>query len=106
MQGRGAMISVSKKLGVNTNSSTESEVVAVGERLPKCTWFRYFRGEQGEAIKEDILMQDNKSAILLQKNYPYSTGKGMKHVNVKYFFAVDKIRNKEIAVKYCPTEQM
>ena len=41
--GKGAMINVSKKLGLNTLSSTETEIVSTGERLPKCVWFRYFR---------------------------------------------------------------
>ena len=51
MQGKGVMISVLKKLGLVTNSSTETEIVSTGERMPKCTWFRYFRTEQGEPIK-------------------------------------------------------
>ena len=105
-QGRGAMISVSKKLGVLTTSSTETEIVSAGERLPKCTWFRYFRIAQGEEVKEDILLQDNKSAIILQKNYPYSTRKGSKHIHVRYFFVVDKIEKKEIKILYCPTDEM
>ena len=46
-QGKGAMINISKKLGVATTSSTETEIVSTGERLPKCTWFRYFRIAQG-----------------------------------------------------------
>ena len=53
-----------------------------------------------------MLMQDNKSAILLQKNHLYSTGKGSKHMNVRYFFAVDKIRKKEVKMLYCPTGDM
>jgi len=69
--GTGAMINASKKLRVDTVSSTEPEVVSTGERFPKCTWFRYFRGAQGSALKEGILMQDNQSCILLQKNYPF-----------------------------------
>ena len=104
--GKGALINMAKKLGLVTISSTETEVVATGERLPKCTWFRYFRIAQGGSTTEDILMQDNKSAILLQKNWPFSTGKGSKHINIRYFFAVDKIKNKEIKVIYCPTEEM
>ena len=51
-------------------------------------------------------MQDNKSAILLQKNWPYSTRKGSKHIHVRYFFVVDKIRHKEVKIMYCPTELM
>ena len=71
--GKGAMINVLKKLGLNTLSSTETEIVSTGERLPKCVWFRYFRIQQGDKPVEDVLMQDNKSAMMLQKNWPFST---------------------------------
>jgi hypothetical protein len=37
--GKGAMINISKKIGLVTNSSTETEIVSTGERMPKCTWF-------------------------------------------------------------------
>ena len=104
--GKGALISAAKKLGIVTTSSTETEIVSTRERLPKCTWFRYFRIAQGDKITEDVLMQDNKSAILLQKNWPFSTGKGSKHINIRYFFVVDKIKHKEIKIIYCPTEEM
>ena len=76
------MINVSKKLAVVTTSSTETEVVADGGRFPKCTWFRYFRMAQGDDVKEDALMQDNQSCILLNKNHPFSVGKGSKHINI------------------------
>lgn len=51
-------------------------------------------------------MQDNKSAILLQKNYPYSIKSGSKHINVSYHFATDQIRQKELNVLYCPTKDI
>jgi hypothetical protein len=79
--GKGGMLNISKKLGLVTNSSTETEIVLMGERMHKCTWFRYFRIEQGEPIK-DLLMQDNKSMILLQKNGIFSVGKGSKHIHI------------------------
>ena len=104
--GKGAMINVSKKLGLLTNSSTETEIVSTGERMPKCTWFRYFRIEQGEPIVEDLLMQDNKSCMLLQKNGIFSVGKGSKHIHIRYFFVTDKIEKKELKLIYCPTEKM
>ena len=100
------MINVSKKLGLNTLKSTETEVVSTGERLLKCVWFRYFSISQGDKSVEDILMQDNKSAMKLQKNWPFSTQKGSQHINVKYFFATDKIKNKELKMMHCPTEDM
>ena len=61
---------------------------------------------QGELEKEDVLPQGNKSSILLQKNYPCSMGKGMKHVHVRFYFAADKIRNKELKTVCCPTEEL
>jgi len=29
-----------------------------------------------------------------------------RHLNIRYFFVVDKIRKQELTVKYCPTEEM
>ena len=103
---KGVMLNIAKKMGLVKISSTETEIVSTGERMPKCTWFRYFRIAQGDSPTEDTLMQDNKSAILLQKNWPFSTRKGSKHINVRYFFVVDKIKNKEVKIVYCPTEDM
>jgi hypothetical protein len=46
-EGQGALMSGSTKCKLNTTSSTETEIVSVGEKLPKCVWFRHFRIEQG-----------------------------------------------------------
>ena len=89
--GRGGMLNVSKKLGQVILSSTETEVVADGERFPKCTWFHYFRVAQGDVAKEDFLMQDNKSCIILHTNHPFSVGKGSKHMNIRCYFVVDQM---------------
>ena len=51
-------------------------------------------------------MQDNKSSILMHENYPCSIHKGSKHVNVRYFFVVDKTRKKELKVEHFPTADM
>lgn len=51
-------------------------------------------------------MQDNQSVILLEKKYPFSVGKGSKHINIRYFFVCDKIEKKEIKIIYCPIEEM
>ena len=67
---RGSMINQSKKLGIVTTSSTETEIVSTGEHFSKCMWFRYFRMAQGDDVREDILMQDNESSIHIHKNYP------------------------------------
>ena len=89
--GKGSMVNASKNLGLVTNSSIEIEVASNGECYPKFTWFRCFRIAQVDEIKEDVLLQDNKSCMHLHKNYPFSIGKGSKHVNAWCFFLVDKL---------------
>jgi hypothetical protein len=104
--GKGALYASSTKNKLNTTSSTESEIVSVGEKLPKFLWFRHFRISQGGSDREDILYQDNESAILLQNNGRLSCGKGTKHIHIRFFFITDQINKKKIMVKHCPTEEM
>jgi hypothetical protein len=66
--GRGFPISVSTKQKLNTKSSTESELVGVNDMMPIMIWTRYFLLEQGYGVVENLLLQDNKSLILLERN--------------------------------------
>ena len=66
--GRGFPISTSTKQKLNTRSSTESELVGVDDMMPIILWTRYFLIAQGYGIIENLLLQDNKSAILLEHN--------------------------------------
>ena len=102
--GRGAMLNTSKKLGLAATSSTETEIVANGERFPKCTWFRHFRLAQEDDAKEDTLMQDDESCMLLHENHPVLVCKGSKHINVRCFFVVDKISKHEVKIACYPTD--
>ena len=58
--GRGTIYASSTKTKLNTTSSTETEVVSVGEKLPNHSiWFRYFRLAQGGGDSkedEDVLV--------------------------------------------------
>mmetsp|Transcript_68813 Transcript_68813/g.77013 ORF Transcript_68813/g.77013 Transcript_68813/m.77013 type:complete len:108 (-) Transcript_68813:418-741(-) len=51
-EGKGGVYSSSTKHKLNTLSSTEAEIVTVGEKLPKSIWYRYFRIEQGAALSK------------------------------------------------------
>lgn len=50
--------------------------------------------------------QDNKSTILLAENGRFSSSKRTRHINIRYFFVTDRIKSKELSVKYCPTGEM
>ena len=74
--------------------------------MPAICWTRYFLESQGYGVFENILYQDNQSAILLEKNGKASSSKRAKHINIRYFFVTDRINQKEMSVEWCPTGQM
>ena len=104
--GRGFPISTSTKQKLNTRSSTESELVGVDDLMPSILWTREFLLAQGYGVTETIVGQDNRSAILLEKNGKASSGKRTKHINIRYFFVTDRIKKKEISVEWVPTADM
>ena len=61
---------------------------------------------QGHHIDENIIYQDNKSAILLENNGRKSAGKRSRALNIRYFFITDQIEKGKIEIRYCPTEEM
>ena len=104
--GKGFPIASSLKQKLNTKSSTESELVGTDDMMGGIIWTNYFLKAQGYDFTETIVYQDNRSAILLEKNGKASSGKRTKHINIRYFFIKDRIDNGEIKVEYCPTDEM
>ena len=104
--GRGSTSSESVKQKINTGSTTHSEIVAVDDAMPKILWSRYFIEAQGYTVDDVYVYQDNQSAIILENNGLKSVGKGSRHINIKYFFVINNIKDKEIKVIYYPTKEM
>ena len=106
--GRGAFSCKSKKQKLNTKSSTEAEVVGASDYLPSMLWARNFLEAQGFQIKEKKVYfnQDNESAIKLESNGRASAGQQSKHIDNRFFWITDRIKQKEIMVQHCPTELM
>lgn len=95
-----------QKQKLNTKSSTEAEVVGVSDFLPNLIWARMFLEHQGYEIDENLLYQDNQSAIKIEKNGSKSCSKRSRHINMRYFFIKDRLESEEIEVVFCPTEYM
>ena len=104
--GGGAPITGSQKQKLNTRSSTEAELVGVDDFITKVLWTQLFMEEQGYEIERNVLFQDNKSAILLEKNSKRSSGKRTRALNIRYFFVTDQIENGRLTVEHCPTEDL
>ena len=84
--GLGAITSFSRKQKINGKSSTEAELFGMDDALPQILWMRYFMENQGYRIEDNILYQDNKSVMLLEKNGKSSSSKRTKHTKVRYFY--------------------
>ena len=104
--GRGCPVVTSTKQKLNTRSSTESELVGVDDLMPSILWTRNFLKAQGYAVTENILYQDNKSSILLEKNRRASSSKRTRHIAIRYFFVTDRIAKGELTIEWCPTAAM
>jgi hypothetical protein len=104
--GRGFPIVSSTKQKLNTRGPTETEIVGVDDCMPAVLWTRYFLEAQGYGVRENIVCQDNKSAIPMEKNGKASSNKRTKHVNIRYYFVTDRIQKKDLTVEWCPTGDM
>ena len=104
--GSGSIFSKSTKQKLNTKSSTEAELIAASDMSSQILWTKLFLQEQGYAIKQNILFQDNQSAMLLEKNGSLSSSQRTRHINVRYFFIKDKVDTGDIEIVYCPTDSM
>ena len=104
--GRDFPISVLTKQKLTMKSLTEGEVVGVDDMMPIILWMRQFLLAQGYGIVENLLLQDNKSSILLERNGKASSGKRTKHINIKYFFITNWVNMKEVSIEWYPTKDM
>jgi hypothetical protein len=104
--GKGAIISDSTKQKVNARSSTESEMIAADDMISKVLWTKRFIEAQGYNVRENIVYQDNTSAMKLEMNGKASSGKRTRHFDIKFFYIQDLIKRKELQVEYCSTDEM
>jgi hypothetical protein len=104
--GRVFPIVSSTKQKLNTRISKETEIVGADDFMPAICWTRYFMKAQGYDVKDNVLFQDNKSSILLEKNGKASSSKRMKHINIRYLFITNRVSKENVSVVWCPTGDM
>jgi hypothetical protein len=104
--GKGSIISDSLKQKVNSRSSTESELIGVDDEVSKVLWTKRFVQWQEFEVKLNLVCQDNTSTMKLENNGKASSGKRTRHFHIKWFYVTDLISRNELAVKYCPTDDM
>ena len=103
MMGLGLLYGKSSAQKINVKSSTEAELVGASDFLSQTIWTRNFIESQGYKVDESEFFQDNMSAMKMEKNGRSSAGPRSRHINIRYFFIQDRIKNKEITLLHCPT---
>eukprot|EP00957_Ditylum_brightwellii_P138868 10584949-Ditylum_brightwellii.AAC.1 len=68
MTGKGAVFATSTKQKLNTRSSTEAKLMGVNDLMPQILWIQYFLEAQGVEVKDNVVYQDNQSAMKLERN--------------------------------------
>lgn len=62
-----------------------AELVGVHDCIPMVLWVPLFMEALGYKVTDNIIYQDNRSAILLEDNEKQSLGKRTQAINIKYF---------------------
>ena len=83
--GHGTIINKLVKQKLNSKRLTESEVIGVSDVLPYNIWLNIFLEEQGYEVNDNILYQDNQSAIRMEKNGRTSCTGNSRHISIRYF---------------------
>ena len=87
-------------------SSTEAEYMALSETIQEAERLKAFMCELGEVTGNDTLTVygDNQGAIALAKNSEFH--KHTRHIDIRYHFVREKIEDGQVALEYCPTQDM
>jgi len=92
-----------KKQTVVALSYTEAEYIALCAAGCQALWLRWMLKElKYSQEKETVLYCDNNSAIALSKN-PVFHGRS-KHIRIKYHYIRHLIKEGEVVVKHCKTQ--
>jgi hypothetical protein len=83
----------------------EAEYVALTKAAKKCVHFRQLMGDLGFPQRSpSIVYEDNRSAINLAKA-PEIT-KNSKHIQTRFHYIRDLVKQRLVEVQYLPTDQM
>ena len=91
---------------MNGRSSTEAELIGTHDAMSQVQWNNNFMEAHGYNITENIMYQDNKSAVLIESNGKMYSSKSTEHIHVRFFYIKDFIERGNMSVEYCPTGEM
>jgi hypothetical protein len=95
----------SVKQKIVTKSSTEAEMVATSDSANQSLHMRRFLEEQGHVQGPVLMYQDNVSCMALI-NKGRSNSERTRHMDIRYFWLAERVKNKEVKLIHLRTEDM
>ena len=95
----------SNRQHIVVKSATEAEIVAMSDGLEKVLWAREFLISQGYAIDPVVVYEDNSGVLAIAKNGRKPQHR-TRHLNVRYFFVIDRVKLGHVRLEYMPTKSM
>jgi hypothetical protein len=103
--GKGPVFVKSSKQRIVTKSTYESELVATSDSGSQVIWSRDFMINQGYKLGPAILYQDNQATISALNNGRSGTERS-RHINVRYFWIAQTIRQGQVKPEYVMSKDM
>jgi hypothetical protein len=101
----GVFHAVSKKIKLTTQSSTESEYVAICEAMREGVWLARLLKDIGFGLEEPfIVYEDNKSTIEQVKGH--RSFQATKHINPKFHYSGEIVQSGQAVVLHKVTSEM
>ena len=74
--------------------------------MPQILWTKLFLEAQNFTVNNNILYQDNLSAVKLAQNGRLSNRKKTRYINIRYYFITEQISKGNVLAKYFPTDML
>ena len=92
----------SKKQKCVALSTAEAEYVALAKCIQDVKWISAVLKELGEKLETPVIWEDNQACITIASSN--GSRQGTKHIEMRYHFVKDAIKNEEVCLKYIKSE--
>ena len=82
---------------------SETEVVGLSDYMPFNFFIRLLMEAQGFTLKSNVVYQNNKSSIRMERNGRASFTGNSRHIRIRYLSVKNRQDKGKFSIYYCPT---
>eukprot|EP01033_Poteriospumella_lacustris_P014441 gene14441-10319_t len=95
----------SSKQAIVTKSSTEAELVALTDGSTDIIWLRQLLMSQGFPLGPVRVAEDNQPVLAMLERKSHGVAR-TRHINIRYFFIIDRVKAGDLLLHHMPTDEM